>query len=398
MQKKIAFILTLAIAVLATGGAGTASAATPYLHINQKMNYQGLLANSSGTPITGTTNLVFRIYSQASGGGALWTETQSSVIVANGIFNVVLGSVTPITIPFRKEYWLEIQVELETMSPRHLLTNTAYAMASRTVVYQQVMTVALDGGDISTVYGALQMIAAENPTPGSGDQWVIEVQAGNFTETNAITLPDGVCLRGQGGAATTINMPNLPLSMGSYCGIENMTINMTGTSGRISMASAIGSYIRNCSIITAQATPYIITMQGTTNCDFSNNKVLAQTSGLYVLYIQTAQDTRVENNFIDFTQLSNATGIYATNITRSMVLRNTLYFLGATNSCYGIQVNNNVSSSRIDYNVMYGEATTPQANDIYSSGIGAYPNRAGGHTGPYGICNHGSSGAELPAF
>ncbi len=397
MQKRIGSILSLAIAVCVIGGTGVDSDAAPYLHISQKMNYQGILTNDVGEPITGTRNLVFRIYDQVSSGSALWTETQSGVTVTKGIFNVVLGSVTPINIPFREEYWLEIQVESGTLSPRQLLTNTAYAMASRKVVYQQVITVALDGGDASTIYGALQMIAAESPVPGSVDQWVIEVQAGNFTETNAITLPDGVSLRGQGWPATTINMPGLTLNIGSYSGIENVTLNMTGAAGRISMANATGSYIRNCNIVTDQASPFVVNMQGTTDCDFSYNKVLAQTSGLYVLYIQTAQDARVENNFIDFSQLSNATGIYAANITRDMILRNTLYFLGSANSCYGIQVNQSSSSSRIDYNVMYGDPNTPQANDIYNNTTAGYPVRPT-HTGPYGICNHGSSGVELPAF
>ncbi len=397
MRTRIGFILGLAIAVWIVSGTKIDSEAAPYLHIDQKMNYQGILTDDGGEPITGTMNLVFRIYSQESGGSPLWVETQSGVTVTKGIFNVVLGSVTPMNIPFRKEYWLEIQVESETMSPRHLLTNTAYAMASRKVVYQQVITVALDGGDASTIYGALQMIAAESPVPGSVDQWVIEVQAGNFTESNAITLPDGVSLRGQGWPATTINMPGLTLDLGSHSGIENLTINMTGAAGRISMAFAVGSYIRNCSIITNQASPFVVNMQGTTDCDFSCNKVLAQTSGLYVLYIQTAQDARVENNFIDFSQLSNATGIYAANITRDMILRNTLYYLGSANSCYGIQVSQNLSSSRIDYNVMYGDPATPQANDIYNNATGGYPVRPA-HTGPYGICNHGSSGVELPAF
>ncbi len=64
--------------------------------ILQVLNYQGYLANSGGTPINGTISMTLRLYNAASGGVALWTDTQASVNVANGVFDIVLGSVTPL--------------------------------------------------------------------------------------------------------------------------------------------------------------------------------------------------------------------------------------------------------------------------------------------------------------
>lgn len=374
--------------------------AAGYQHIRQKMNYQGLLANASGTPYTGTRNLTFRIYDQVSGGSALWTETQSSVSVANGVFNVVLGGTTAINLPFRKEYWLEIQVETETMTPRHLLSNASYAMASRKVVYQQVITVAQDGGDTCTVYGALQMIAAESPTPSSTDQWVIEVQAGTFTETNSITLPDYVSLRGQGWNATSLTFSSgSSLSLGNYCGVEGLTLNLSGSTGYITIFNVTNSHIRNCYITTNLASPYAVSLQSAIKCDFSNNKLVAQNcGGLYVMFMQSSQDTMVIDNYIDFTQNSGVSGLNANNITRCAVLRNVFYYEGATDATYGIYINNNSSSGRISFNVLYGDATTPNARDITTSNsTPTYPVRPT-HTGPYGICNQGSDGSELPAF
>ncbi len=60
------------------------------------INYQGYLTDASGNPINGTVGMTFSIYTTASGGSALWTETQSSVSVTDGLFNVLLGSVNPI--------------------------------------------------------------------------------------------------------------------------------------------------------------------------------------------------------------------------------------------------------------------------------------------------------------
>lgn len=65
--------------------------------INPQINFQGKLTNPDGTNVTnGTYSIVFTIYSggTSSGGGTnVWTETQSSVTVTDGIFQVALGSV-----------------------------------------------------------------------------------------------------------------------------------------------------------------------------------------------------------------------------------------------------------------------------------------------------------------
>ncbi len=396
MRLKNSYVV-LAVGLLCVWGVSLAEAAG-FLHIKQKMNYQGMLTNSGGTPYTGTRSMVFRIYDQVSGGSSQWTETQSTVTVTNGIFNVVLGSVNPINIPFRKEYWLEVQVETETLSPRHLLSNASYAMASRKVVYQQVITVAHDGGDTCTVYGALQLIAQENPTPGANDQWLIDVQAGTFNETSSLSIPAGVSVRGQGYGTTVISMLNNgTVSMGSYCGMENLTLSLQGSSSNFSLSSATNSYVRNCYFYTNMSNPFIVSLLNCVNCDFSDNKILAQTSGNYILYMQAAQDCRVENNFIDITQIANGTAIYAANTTNCVILKNSIKHLGATNNSRGISINSNYSSTRISYNVFFGELTTPIGNDIYSAANAGYPVRPT-HAGPYGICNQGSAGTELAAF
>ena len=70
---------------------------TPALAIPQRMGYQGYLTNAGGTPYQGTIAMTFRIYSAASGGGALWTEIQD-VAVDQGVYSVNLGAVSPLWI------------------------------------------------------------------------------------------------------------------------------------------------------------------------------------------------------------------------------------------------------------------------------------------------------------
>lgn len=60
------------------------------------MSFQGKVVNANGTNVTdGTYGFVFKLYTVSTAGTAIWTETQSSVTVTAGVFQVNLGSVCP---------------------------------------------------------------------------------------------------------------------------------------------------------------------------------------------------------------------------------------------------------------------------------------------------------------
>jgi len=95
----------------------------------QIINYQGILTDSGGTPIAGSRSVEFKIWNAASGGSLLWTETQN-VNVDNGLFSVLLGSVTPIpnTVFASDNTYLSLNVGgTGDMSPRQRLVSVAYA-------------------------------------------------------------------------------------------------------------------------------------------------------------------------------------------------------------------------------------------------------------------------------
>ena len=102
--------------------------ATPY-----QINYQGWLASADDTlGVTGTFDMVFRLFNVPTGGSTLWDETQSDVTVDKGIFNVYLGSVNPIPASLftGDPLWLEVQVGSEVLSPRKKLVSVGYAIRS----------------------------------------------------------------------------------------------------------------------------------------------------------------------------------------------------------------------------------------------------------------------------
>lgn len=123
--QKLAIVLAIAFVCLV---AGEGRAQVP-----QTINYQGYLTNAAGQPVNAPVNLTFRLYTAASGGSAIWTETQSNLSVTNGIYNAVLGSVTPFSLPFNTPYFLSLQVSSDAeMTVRQPLSAVPYAQRAVT--------------------------------------------------------------------------------------------------------------------------------------------------------------------------------------------------------------------------------------------------------------------------
>ena len=92
--------------------------------------------------------MAFRLYDAASGGSSLWEETQSVTVGDNGLFSVMLGEVNPMTgLDFSQQYYLEITVEGETLSPRHKLSSAGYAR--RAEVAESVATGSITSNHIA---------------------------------------------------------------------------------------------------------------------------------------------------------------------------------------------------------------------------------------------------------
>jgi hypothetical protein len=82
------------------------------------------LTDLAGVPITGAKNMTFKLY---SGTSAYWTENHV-VSVSRGIFNVLLGSVTPVpSIPEAVPCSLQIIVEGTPIVPKVVLVSTPYS-------------------------------------------------------------------------------------------------------------------------------------------------------------------------------------------------------------------------------------------------------------------------------
>ncbi len=122
-MKRLCHLVLVGFVTL--GIAGGASA------IPQLINYQGYLTDDLGTPVAdGDYSLTFRIWDAETGGTQLWSEDHPTVSVTNGLFNMILGGVSPLLLSFDIDYWLGIEVQSEPELPRIRLTSVAYSYRS----------------------------------------------------------------------------------------------------------------------------------------------------------------------------------------------------------------------------------------------------------------------------
>ncbi len=95
-------------AVVLTAGAASA--------VPGQMTVQGQLLNAAGEPVDGTYSVAFTLYDASDASAkVLWTETQSSVLVAKGLMDALLGTdlanpITPGTFSLNAQVWMGIRI------------------------------------------------------------------------------------------------------------------------------------------------------------------------------------------------------------------------------------------------------------------------------------------------
>jgi hypothetical protein len=104
-------VIALLGALLLAAAAGPALAGTVLV-------YEGLLQESDGSLVAHSVHgFGFTLFGEADSLNPLWQENHPDVVVENGRYAVSLGLVVPLDLP-EGEYWLEITVNGEVMSPR----------------------------------------------------------------------------------------------------------------------------------------------------------------------------------------------------------------------------------------------------------------------------------------
>jgi len=104
----------------------------PSAVIPEIISYQGILNDNDGNLLNGNYNLTVGIYKQESGGSALWEETHANVAVNNGLFNVMLGTINPLTVAFDEPYYMGLSINSgDELTPRLAFASVATAFVAK---------------------------------------------------------------------------------------------------------------------------------------------------------------------------------------------------------------------------------------------------------------------------
>ena len=119
--------LFLAQLTFAQSTAETASA------LPRLVRFGGTVKDLNGSPLTGVVGITFALYSEQTGGSALWLETQNVTADGNGRFVALLGSTKTEGLPtdlfiLEQARWVGVQVSGQAEQPRVLLVSAPYAL------------------------------------------------------------------------------------------------------------------------------------------------------------------------------------------------------------------------------------------------------------------------------
>jgi len=171
--------------------ASNASAQVP-----RTISYQGVLTNS-GTAANGKHLITVALYDAMSGGTMLYQESQE-ITIAEGIFNIEIGSQSPIplTLAFDLPYYLGVSVDGNAeMTPRIALSAAPYALTANVAELAKGLT-----PDARGVVTSINELAG--PLRITGDSITTVTENGNNITIHARALPGATYTAGQGISIT----------------------------------------------------------------------------------------------------------------------------------------------------------------------------------------------------
>jgi site-specific recombinase XerD len=199
---------------------------------NRQLSFQGRLEDSGGTPITSSTNLVFKLFDASTVGSELYsTGTCAITPDTDGVFSTQIGSscgsgIGSDVFSENADVWLEVTVGAETLTPRQQIATVAYALNSETlqgIPLSSTMSAIANSIVPMNSYGEI-IIGEQSPrmTAVSGT-FAISAPALSLTTTtgssgNISIAPDGtgqVNVTGNTTSTNFFNVTNAQLTTGS---------------------------------------------------------------------------------------------------------------------------------------------------------------------------------------
>ena len=276
------------------------------------LNYQGRL-EIGGTAAAGAFSMRFCLYPAAVGGIALWCEQRTVTVDSNGVFSVLLGSITPFPATLFSDSgdrYLGITINNNPEFPdRFLLTSVAYAIRAGeadAVAANGINTTGLaDNAVTAQKIAAGQVVKSLNGLKDDvtlaegrnvklttqGSTLTIESTASGVASLNTISGP--VTITGAGGATVTTRRDSIIVSANSVgepgiFGIQNNDNSLTILSpngptatisvkdGGVTTAKLADSAVDSNRLANNAVTSAKIADGAINNSDLADNAVTAQ--------------------------------------------------------------------------------------------------------------------------
>lgn len=156
---------------------------TSFSAVPEIMNYQGLVTDRENKAYNGVFLMTFSLFNEEYSNHAIWEETQQ-VAVTNGYFNVYLGVINPLKLPFDTQYWLGIKIGNKgEFIPKVKLATTPYSYSSAVTDSIRPNRVV---SSINSMKDNVNLLAGENISIKNEDNNII-ISAKNVVKTNNIS-------------------------------------------------------------------------------------------------------------------------------------------------------------------------------------------------------------------
>ncbi|MFI5201445.1 MAG: hypothetical protein ACHQNE_03570, partial [Candidatus Kapaibacterium sp.] len=155
----------------------------------QVISYQGVVTQN-GTPLSNTHAVTVSIYTTATGGTAMYTETQSAVPFTAGLFNIMVGSITALpTFASGTSYYVGVSIDAGAeLTPRSQLGSAPMVVGGNVSTLNSLSgAVTLSGGGGTTINQSGQTITISSS--GGGGTGIQGIQ--NTDGTINVTSPNG---------------------------------------------------------------------------------------------------------------------------------------------------------------------------------------------------------------
>lgn len=195
-----------------------------------QISYQGTLTDPDGNPINATVTMKFALYDAPSGGNLKWGSETQSVQVANGLFHVLLGSVTPIDpANLAGDLWLDIEVNGEQLTPRERIGSVLRAAEAAIVPDGSITTAKLNINANVDMQGQALLNTDSVAARSSGPFSLLYMQDNDlFLKPGAAT---GSVYIGRWGGAIPLWVSGDGTFAGNLYSASNLTVNGLGFFG-----------------------------------------------------------------------------------------------------------------------------------------------------------------------